>query len=212
MSIYPLDWKTQKITLDEKFIHTVSRPLNSLMIERDLKYDFELLFQKTTISLLENTEVLSEKVNAEGYDQIKVEVSGYENGKIPVSHKAAVFGSILNSEFYIDGISKNEIAVVEKLYGFSIKHILRLPDEKEIKKLRKIFNDIFVKLNARGQKVIVRRSKLSEAMRAYRKFCIRIEGASVNDETFNSQNREQFIDCVNALVQRAVIKTVSIQL
>jgi len=212
--LYPLDWKTTDVKLAKgRFTHTVSRPLADLMIERENELNTETPIAKDGSYDLPD-ETAMEEVDAKYYEKIKINAEGYGDRDIPTLHKAKAFQSLFVREIYVDDdcdIFDEEIEVIEEVGSgdeadFTIGHILRQPEEKELRKIRQSFRGGKLAPDKRGRQKFVEKSNLRKAMMYYSTYIVRIKGASVGDEKFSPERRAEFIANVNPLIQRRVVK------
>lgn len=215
IALYPLDWKTTEVKLGKgRFSQTLERPSNDLLVERSDDLAVEVPIAKDgSYSVPDATE--QETIDAKYAEKIRVDQQGY-NGNIPTAHSAAAFNALFQREIYVDpdcDIFGEEITVIEEIGGddepeFVIKHIIKTPDEKQLKNARQVFGRGRIYPDKRGRQKYVEKSNLRSAMRIYSEWLDRQEGSSVNNESFSAENRESFINETNALTQRKVVQVV----
>lgn len=213
--LYPLDWKTTDVKLAKgRFVHTLSRPANELLLERADEFDTEIPIAKDGSYAMPD-EQTQEEIDAKYYARVTAdEPTGYGEREVPTLHKAKAFQGLFLSEIEVDedaDIFDEEIRVNEEIGSgddpdFVIGHILRTPEEKELNKIRKIFRNARLMPDKRGRQKFVEKSNLRKAMQYYSQYLARIEGASVGGQKFSPERREEFINNINALTQRAVLK------
>lgn len=213
-NLYPLDWKTIDVTLAKgRFTHTLARPSNELLMQREAQLKTEIGISKDgSYNLPDETE--QEELDAKYYDAVKQDATGYGAREIPTLHKATAFQGLFKSSIEVDedcDIFDEEITVNEEIGtgdepDFVVRHVLRQPDEKELNKLRKIFRNSKITPDKNGRQKIVTASNLRQAMSVYAAYLVRLDGAKVGDEAFSDERRQDFINNVNVLTQRAVIR------
>lgn len=211
--LYPLDWNTTDVKLAKgRFVHTLSRPSNELMLEREDELETEISIAKDGSYGLPDT-TGQEAIDARYCEKIRVKADGYHD-TIPQSHSAAAFQGLFGREIYVDelcNIFGDEIVVIEEIGrgdepDFVVKHILRGADEDEINKYRRKTNNARLQPDKRGRQKLVQKSTLRSAEAFYRSLFKRMEGAKVNEQPFNDERRDEFINHVNPLIQKAVVK------
>ena len=212
--LYPLDWKTTEVTLAKgRFTHTLARPSNELLLKREAELKTEIGISKDgSYNLPDETE--QEQLDAQYYDAVKQDATGYGAREIPTLHKATAFQGLFKSSIEVDencDIFDEEITVIEEIGGddepdFVVRHVLRQPDEKELNKLRKIFRNSKITPDKNGRQKIVTASNLRQAMSFYAAYLVRLDGAKVEGSAFSDERRQDFINNVNVLTQRVVIR------
>lgn len=213
-TLYPLDWKTTDVNLAKgRFNHTVSRPTPDMILAREDALDTEIPIAKDgSYSLPDETAV--EELDAEVYDKLTTAADGYGDRPIPTIHKAKVFQALYLREIYVDDdvdIFDEEIPVTEEIGSgddpdFTLKHVMRQPDEKELRKIRQSFRSGKLSPDKRGRQKFVEKSNLRKAMAYYSQYLVTIVGGSVGGETMNQANRAAFLANVDPLIQRRVVK------
>lgn len=213
-SLYPLDWQTTDIKLAKgRFTHTVKRPTTEMILAREDELDTEIPIAKDgSYNLPDQTAV--EESDAKVYDKIKTEATGYNDREIPILHKAKVFQGLYQREVYVDedvDIFDDEIPVTEEIGDddepdFTLRHILRQPDEKELRKIRQSFRGGKMTPDKRGRQKFVEKSNLRKAMTYYSTYLNRLEGAKVGEQPFHTERKAEFIANVDPLIQRRVVK------
>lgn len=219
--LYPLDWNTTEVKLSKgRFVHTLARPSNELLLERADDLDTEIPIAKDGSYAMPD-EQEQEAIDAKYYVRVKAsEPIGYGERDVPTLHKATAFQGLFLSEIEADedaDIFDEEIKIVEEIGSgdeadFTVGHFLRTPEEKELNKIRKIFRNGRLAPDKRGRQKFVEKSNLRKAMAYYAQYLSRIEGATVAGQKFSAENRNDFIANVNALTQRAVVKAMVEQL
>lgn len=213
--LFKLDWETTEIDLAKgRFVHTLRRPDPELIAKRDDELQTAIPIAKDgSYSMPDPT--LNDEVDAKYYDAIAVSATGY-TGEIPELHKAKAFQGLYLREVAVDedaDIFADEVSVVEEIGGgvvpdFTITHVMRQPSESEIKAYRrKMTGTSEIKPGRRGRQSLVSRSNLKIAMQYYSLWMLRVEGATVNGETYSSENRDAFLATVDPLIQRHVVTT-----
>lgn len=213
--LYPLGWKDTDIKLSKgRFVHNLSRPSNDLLLRREDEINKEIPIGKDgSYGLPDESE--QEDIDAKYYEEIKGEVSGYGERAVPTLHKSTAFQSLFVSEFYVDeacDIFDDEIIIIEEIGGgddpeYTLRHVLQNPDERKMREIRKIFKNGRLAPDKRGRQKFVPQANLRKAMMHYSTYFTGIEGASLAGEKFSSEKRGQFLAEINALSQRAVLKT-----
>jgi hypothetical protein len=211
--LFPLDWRTTEIKLAKgRFVHTISRPSNELMLEREDELDVEIPIAKDGSYGLPDA-TAQEEIDAKYYDRLNAQAEGYK-GTIPQAHKAAAFQGLFQREIYIDencDIFGDEIVVIEEIGSgdepdFVIHHILRGADESEIKKFRQRANNGRLSPDKRGRQKFVQKSNLRSAMAFYQSLFKRMTGAKIGEKPFDQWTKGEVFDYVNALIQRRVVQ------
>lgn len=213
---YKLDWTTTEVRLAKgRFVHTVSRPTHDLIFRReaDISTDIEI-DRNSSIRLPEPTS--NEEIDARYCREIRVSVTGYPEGlEIPERHEAAVFQELYRRVIEVDERCDpfdDEIIVNEEIGGgdepeFVIRHVMRAATEAEIKACRRRTSQVGeIKPGKRGRQTIVQRSNLKASMEFYSLWLVSIDGASVAGEAFAADHRENFLNMVDPLIQREVVK------
>lgn len=215
-NLYPLDWNTTTVKLAKgRFTHTLNRPSNELLIERSDELAFEIPIAKDGSYSIPDATV-QEEIDAKYAERIRAgEPTGYK-GTIPQAHLAAAFQGLFQNEIYVDedcDIFGDEIVVIEEIGSgdepdYVIKHFLRAPDEKELKKVRQKLSNGQMKPDKRRRQKYVEKSKLRPIMAYYSAWFTRIEGAKIGDRPFAPERRDEFLSEINALTQFAVVKAI----
>ena len=210
--LFPLDWETQKINLkDGRFSHVVRRPTAEEIYAREDERHREIPIAKdNSMSLPDPTE--GEAIDAEYFDKIVQESKGYK-GVIPVEHKAAAFQGIYLREIYVDedvDIFADEVPVTEEIGqgdepDFVITHVLKQPSESERTRFRRRSAGGKLKPGRRGRQNFVPKSNLKEAVDAYDRWCIRVDGACLKADP--SADAAALKNAVDPLIKRMVIET-----
>lgn len=211
--LFKLDWETTEIDLAKgRFVHTLKRPDPELILKRDDELQTAIPIAKDgSYSMPDPT--LNDEVDAKYYDAIAVSATGY-TGEIPELHKAKAFQGLYLREIDVAedaDIFADEVPVIEEIGGgvvpdFTITHVMRQPTESEIKAYRRKMSVTHeVKPGKRGRQSLVSRSNLKLAMQYYALWLVRIEGATVNDETYCERNRDIFLQTVDPIIQRHVV-------
>ena len=213
--LYPLDWKTTDVKLAKgRFVHTLGRPSNELLLRRADELEVEVPIAKDgSYAIPDATE--QEEIDARYSEEIRIETTGY-NGTIPTSHSSAAFQGLFQREIYVDpdcDIFGDEIIVLEEIGGddepdFVIKHIVRSPEEKELKKIRQKLNNGRLHPDKRGRQKYIEKAKLRSMMDYYSSWFLRMEGAKIDERQYSPERREEFVNETNALTQMAVVKAV----
>lgn len=212
--LYPLDWKDTEVKLAKgRFSHILQRPSAEMLIEREDELDTEIPIAKDGSYGLPD-ETANEEIDAKYYEQIKISADGYGGREIPTLHKSKAFQGLFQREIYADedaDIFDEEITVFEEIGGgdepdFTVRHIVRVPDEKDLKKIRQAFNNGRLAPDKRQRQKFVQKSTLKKAMQFYSQYIQTIEGASVGGEKLSDGQLGVFVSFVNPLVQRAVVK------
>lgn len=212
---FKLDWETCDISLKGgRFVHTLRRPSHDLILERDKKIETEIPIAKDGgFAMPDPTE--TEEIDAEYYDQIKVEAKGYK-AVIPEVHRAAAFQGLYVRSIYLHedcDIFGDEIVVVEDIGdpddpAFRNLHVLNAPEESELKKLRKKFNNGRLVPDKRNRQKFVSSSVLKTAMENYSSWFKRIEGPHCGGLYYSDERRAEFLAAIDPLIQQKVVKTV----
>lgn len=212
--LYPLDWKDTDIKFSKgRFVHTLLRPSNDTLLERDDELNKEIPIAKDGSYGLPD-EIEQEDIDAKYYEQCKKDVTGYGEREVPTTHKAKAFQSLFEREIYVHedcDIFDEEIIVVEEIGGgddpdFVVHHIIQQPDEKTQRKIRQIFKSGRLAPDKRGRQKFVPQANLRKAMQYYATYFARIEKATVENQKFTPERRGEFLALINAYVQRGVIK------
>lgn len=213
-ALYPLDWKTTEVALaDGRYVHVVGRPDSAMILEREEEINQDIAIDKKGGYQLPNPTEL-EEIDARYYDKIKVEEAVGYKGEVPELHKATVFQSLLERNIYVAencDVFGDEIRVIEEIGSgdepdFVIEHTLRGASEAEVKAFRRKNNNRKVERARNGKQKLVQSSQLRPAMDFYDSLMTRLDGGSVGDQPYGDERRGQFLECVNPLVQRAVVK------
>ena len=212
--LYPLDWETTDVKLAKgRFVHTLARPSNELLLEREDELETEITIAKDGSYSLPDS-AAQEAIDAKYHEKVCENSTGYGDRQIPQTHRAAAFQGLFQSEIEADedaDIFDDEIKIVEEIGGsddpdFTVIHTLRMPDEKELGKIRKIFRAGRIAPEKRGRQKLITPSNLRKAMFYYSQYITRIDGASVGGEKLRDGNLAVFVAHVNPLVQRGVVK------
>lgn len=214
--LYPLDWKTTEVRLAKgRFVHTLGRPSNELLLRRADELDIEIPIAKDGSYAIPDL-TAQEEIDAKYAEEIRAgEPKGY-NGRIPKAHLAAAFQGLFQREIYVDpdcDIFGDEITVIEEIGNgdepdFVIKHIVRAPDEKELKKVRQKLNSGRLYPDKRGRQKFVEKSNLRSMMSYYSAWLLRMEGVRIGNSPFSIEKRDEFVAETNALTQRRVVQVV----
>lgn len=211
--LFKLDWETTEIDLAKgRFVHTLKRPDPELIAKRDEELQTTIPIGKDgSYSMPDPT--LNDEVDAKYYDAIAVSATGYA-ADVPELHKAKAFQGLYLREVSVDedaDIFADEVPVIEEIGGgvmadFTITHVMRQPAESEVKAYRRKMSVTHeVKPGKRGRQSLVSRSNLKLAMQYYSLWMLRVEGATVNGETYSTENRDAFLATVDPLIQRQVV-------
>ncbi len=210
-----LDWQTTDVNLAKgRFTHTLARPSNELLLEREDELNTEIPIAKDGSYELPDA-TAQESVDAKFCDAVKAnEPQGYGEREVPTLHKARAFQGLFLSEVFADeeaDIFDEEITVFEEIGSgddpdFTVRHVMRVPGEKELNKMRKIFAGGKLAPDKRGRQKFVQKSNLRKAMAYYSQYIVSIEGASVGGQKLSEGQLGVFVDLVNALTQRAVVR------
>lgn len=215
-NLYPLDWKTTTVKLAKgRFEHTLNRPTNALLLERADELEVEIPIAKDgSYSIPDAT--AQEEIDAKYSEKIRAsDPTGYK-GNIPQAHSAAAFQALFQREIYVDpdcDIFGDELVVIEEVGSgdepdYVIKHFVRAPDEKELKKVRQKLNNGQMKPDKRGRQKYVEKSKLRAGMAYYAAWFLRMDGAKIDERAFAPERRDEFLSEINALSQFAVVKAI----
>lgn len=212
---FKLDWDSVDISLKGgRFVHTLGRPSHELILERDKKIETEIPISKDGgFAMPDPTE--TEEIDAECYASIQIDAKGYK-GVIPETHRAAAFQGLYVRSIYVHedcDIFGDEIVVCEDIGdpddpAFSIHHILNAPEETDIKKLRRKFNNGRLVPDKRGRQKFVSSSVLKTAMQNYSAWFKGMSGAHCGGENYTDERRAEFLAAVDPLIQQKVVKTV----
>lgn len=210
---FPLDWNTTAVRLAKgRFVHTLRRPTAEMIFAREEEIQVDIQIGKDgSYRLPDPTE--TEETDAKYYEQICENVEGYGDRGVPQAHKAAAFQGLYTREIYVDDetdVFADEIPVLEEFGSgddpeFVITHVMRQPDETELRRLRKLINTGEVKPGKRGRQRYVTNSNLKRLTLAYGQLVERIEGATVAGETFSDEKHAAFVAHVDPLIQRKVV-------
>jgi hypothetical protein len=199
---------------DGRFKHFLARPSAEMILERDAKMKHEIPLDKFG-SIIEDDGSEQDAIDAECYQKIKLrEPEGYKS-VIPVIHQARAFRALYTRYFEVpeDADIFADLVPVHEIYGDLenpsniVVHLLRQPDEKEFRKMLVAMNRRERKPDKRGREKIVVPSYLRKAMEFYRAHFDSIKNAMLNNESYNSEKRTEFIDNIDPLIQRMVVKT-----
>lgn len=211
--LYPLDWRTTDVKLAKgRFVHTLERPTNELILERDAELETEIPIAKDGSYSLPD-ETASEEIDAKYYERLVKNTTGYEEREIPALHKAKAFQGLFQREIYVDesaDIFDEEITVIEEIGGddepdFVIRHVLRQPDEKDLKRIRQTLNNGKLMPDKRGRQKFVSKSNLRKMLSFYAQYFVRLDGAKIDERAFSDDRRDEFIEVVSPLVRRKVV-------
>jgi hypothetical protein len=207
-----LDWQNAEIRLSKgRFSHTLARPTPEMILARDEELQSEIPIAKDgSFSLPDAT--AHEETDAKYYDQIVVRTEGYK-GAVPLAHKAAAFQGLYRREIYLEpdsDIFGEEVTILEEVGSgeepdFTIRHVLRQPEEAELRKFRQSNSGGRMMPHKRGRQKLVTSSNLRSAMRYYSAWLVRIGGATVGGSAFSPDKRDEFIAHVDPLIQRRVV-------
>ncbi len=212
--LYPLDWQDIEVKLAKgRFVHKLRRPSEDLLLKREDEITTEIPIAKDG-SYAPPDELSQEAVDAKYWEELKIEATGYK-GDVPTAHKAAAFNGLYTREIYVPedaDIFADEVPVIEEIGrgdepDFILTHWVRQPEESELNKCRsKINAGGRLKPDKRGRQKFEQRSNLRSAMSYYNTWFSRMEGAKVNEQLFSADNKQAFIDTVDPLIKRKVIK------
>ena len=215
-NLCPLDWKTMDVKLAKgRFVHTLERPSNDLLLEREDELELVVPIAKDGSYAMPDR-IVQEEIDEKYALKLRVgETQGYK-GTIPQAHSAAAFQGLFQREIYVDpdcDIFGDEITVIEEVGtgdepDFVIRHIVRAPEEKELKKVRQKLNNGKLHPDKRGRQKYVQKSNLRSMMSYYSTWFIRMEGAKIDERPFSTERRDEFLAEINALTQREVVKTI----
>ena len=214
--LYPLDWGTTDIKLaGGRFVHTIERPSAELMLEREDELDTEIpVGRDGSYSLPDATAI--EEIDAKYHKMICVDNSGYGDHEIPTIHRAKAFQGLFEREIYVDedcDIFDEEMTVIEEIGSgdepdFTLRHKIVVPDEKELKKIRRLFNNGKLKPGKRGRQTFVQHSNLRTIMKYFAQYYAGTSGAKIGEQTYSPERRDEFIANINPLIQRSILKAV----
>lgn len=214
--VYPLDWKTTEIRMGKgRFTHTLRRPTAEELFKREDRRQSAIPIAKDgSYGMPDPT--LAEAANAELYDAICVEASGYTSD-VPQLHKSlAVENLWAKREYSVPDdadVFGDEVPVLEEIGGdidadFTVRHILRQPTEGELSRYRgRASQNIEIKPGKRGRQQLVSKANLRALAAFYDQWIVRIEGAAVGGRTWSGDARNEFIECVDPITKRAVVGT-----
>ncbi len=211
--LYPLDWNTTEVKLAKgRFTHILQRPTSELILERDALLETEIPIAKDGSYSLPD-ETASEDIDVKYYDRLANDSHGYGEREIPALHKAKAFQALFQREIYVDesaDIFDEEIIVIEEIGSdnepdFTIRHVLRAPDEKDLKRIRQAINNGRLMPDKRGRQKFVSHSNLRKMMSFYAQYFVRLDGAKIDERPFSDDRREEFIEAVSPLVRRRVV-------
>lgn len=212
--LYPLDWKDTDVKFAKgRFVHNLSRPSAELMVERQDELEIEIPISKDGSYALPD-EVEQEQTDAKYYERIKNSATGYGEREIPTVHKAKAFQALFLSEISVDedsDIFDEEITIIEEIGSgddpdWTLRHRITVPDEKEMKKIRQMFKNGRMAPDKRSRQKFVQKINLRKAMMYFAQCYVRTDGASVGGEKFSPERRDEFIVCINPLVQREILR------
>ncbi|MEZ5421854.1 MAG: hypothetical protein R2682_02010 [Pyrinomonadaceae bacterium] len=212
--LYKLDWNDTEVRLAKgRFRHTLRRPDAELILQREREIPNEIPLRKDgSYSIPDPT--VTEETDAKYYDQLVSETAGYDGRDVPTQHKAAAFQGLYVREIFVDedeDLFADQVTVTEQIGPdddpqFVIRHVLAV-DERQLQKARRKFAAGHLEHDKRGRQKYVAEQNLSAAMEFYRSWLVRIDGATVNGETFSPATRDAFFETVDPLIQRKVVKT-----
>ncbi len=215
--LYPLDWKDTEVKLAKgRFSHTLSRPSAEMLIEREDELETEIPIAKDGSYALPD-DTINEEIDAKYYDSLQISATGYEGREIPTLHKAKALQGLYKSEIYFDedaDIFGDEICILQEIGGtefnpnFTVRHILRSPGEKQLRKYRSKGATTRIVPGKRGRQKLVMQSNIRLAMQFYAEHLIRVEGATLGGEKFTNERRDEFIEAVDPLAQKAVFNCI----
>lgn len=232
--LYPIDAKAIDVSFNGRpsgnpiiISHRLRRPTMAELSERE---------KSSSISFMEvgkDEQILTdeESANARLWDQIIVEVSGYDNDqswrtltpeektKIRTSHKSIAIRAMYLAETTIDGADTDSISLtagnwtVKHAIGsdpenpaYVLYHVLREPTESERSKYKRTA----VKTSfSRGSKKVT--TKITQDLGAfvdlYDNLIQEIRGGSVDGMQWNDFSRNQFLMALDPLWKKMVIQT-----
>jgi hypothetical protein len=210
--LYPLDWGTTKVPLKGgRFKHKLRRPTSEEIFAREEERHREIEIAKdNSIAMPDPTE--GEEIDAKYFDLVIVESEGY-NGLVPTSHKAAAFNGLYLREMYIHedtDIFGEDVPVIEEIGqgddpDWTIVHTMRQPEESELKRFRRRSSGGKLKPGKRGRQNFVPKSNLKDAVEAYDKWCVRIDGATLTETP--AVDLAALKNAVDPLIKRMIVET-----
>lgn len=211
---YPLDWEKTTVKLGKGRSVVLRRPTPAEVLARDAELQTEIPIGKDGGYALPDP-TLNDEIDAKYFDQVKVEVLGYD-GEMPEQHKAEAFKGLYAREIYVDEdfeLSHETVPVIEEIGSgiepeFSIVHVMRPPTEGELKIYRRKSAAGEIKPGKRGRQKFVTSSNLRTAMSFYAQWLVDIVGATVEGKAFSDEERAAFISHVDPLIQRQVTNAV----
>lgn len=211
---YPLDWEKTTVKLGKGRSAVLRRPTQSEVLARDADLLTEIPIGKDGGYALPDP-TINDEIDAKYFDQVKVEVTGYD-GEMPEQHKAEAFKGLYAREIYVDEdfeLSHETVPVIEEIGSglepdFSIVHVMRPPTEGELKIYRRKSSAGEIKPGKRGRQKFVTSSNLRTAMSFYAQWLVDLVGATVEGKTWTDENRAAFIAHVDPLIQRQVVGAV----
>jgi hypothetical protein len=214
--LFPLDWRTMDVKLKGgRFVHELRRPTPEEIFAREDERQREIPIAKdNTVDLPDPTE--GEEIDAELYDKlIQGTPKGYK-GTVPTAHKAAAFNGLYVREIYIDeetDVFAEEVPVLEEIGSgdeadATIVHTLKQPEESELKRFRRRSSGGKLKPGKRGRQNFVPKSNLREAVDAYDRWCIRIDGVKlIGLPDGHKPDLLELKASVDPLIKRMVVQT-----
>jgi hypothetical protein len=213
-SAYPLDWSTTEVKLGKgRFRHVLRRPTAEQIFKRDEDLQQEVPIRPDgSYSLPDPT--ANDTVDAKFYDEICESNSGFETTELSAFQKSAAVHALWKREIYIGDDQDpfaDEVVVLDEIGSgddpdFVISHVLRQPKTSELDSYRrKSAANSHVKPGKRGRQILVTRSNLKSLAAFYDLWIVRIDGATVEGQTWSENDRTGFLAMVDPIVKRKVV-------
>lgn len=206
---YPLDWNQTTINLGKRYSHILRRPTPDEVFARDAATEISVeIAADGSYSLPDPT--ADEDANARLYDAIVASTSGY-TGDVPRMHKSAAINALYRRDVYAEDDASpfdDEITIIEEVGDeeFKIRHVFRQPSEDELRQYRRRTQSGQIKPGRHGRQVFVSKSNLKTLCEFYDRWIIRIEGVSLDGESFQAESRERFIAAVDPAIKRMAVQ------
>lgn len=233
MKPYPLDWTEQTIHVKDfgvRTAHVVRKPSVDELVARSkmLSYSSEDVSQRES-----KTDFDDSKANLRLYDAIIQRVSGYDFGdgldgkelrtlseeqkaQLFSDHKKAVIRGLYNTTCERDALARDTISMAgptmrlrQEIGGkyepdFQIWHTLRLPDEAQrIRYDQRYLQRLIVKGSRKNQTMVT--FNLRAAIEMYDALFESLEGATVNDQPFTPERKQEFLAALDPVFKEVVV-------
>ncbi len=211
---YKLDWQETEIDFGKGRSHTLRRPTVEEVLDREKELQTEIPVGRDGSYQLPDP-TANEANDAKLFDKIVIASAGYP-GDVPEQHKATAIAGLYQREIYVDedhDLNQEEIPVLEEIGSgdepdFTVLHLMRMPAEGELKLYRRKSTGGEIKPGKRGRQIFKTSSNLKTAMSFYQQWLLRVDGATVDGQTYSDENRPAFLAHVDPLIQRQVVNAV----